>query len=101
MQTYHRYPEVVSRLTPEQYRATQRDGTEQPFDNEYWDDDEPRLYIDVVSDEPLSASFDDFDCDSGWPSIINPIDADNIVDHLDTSHGMVRTEVRSPMVTVI
>ena len=54
-------------LTPEQYRVTQQDGTERPFQNEYWDNKEPGLYLDVVSDEPLFASIDIFD--SGWPSI--------------------------------
>jgi peptide methionine sulfoxide reductase MsrB len=60
-------PEAVSLLTPEQYRVTQQDGTERPFQNEYWDNKEPGLYLDVVSGEPLFAPIDKFD--SGWPSI--------------------------------
>jgi methionine-R-sulfoxide reductase len=95
MKTYHKNPEAVSRLTPEQYRVTQKDGTERPFANEYWDNDEPGLYVDVVSGEPLFASFDKYDSGSGWPSFVKPIEADNIVDYRDMSHGMVRTEVRS------
>ena len=95
MKTYHKNPEAVSRLTPEQYRVTQQDGTERPFANAYWDNKEPGLYVDVVSGEPLFASFDKFDSGSGWPSFVKPIDAGNVVDIRDTSHGMVRTEVRS------
>ena len=95
MKAYHKSPEAVSRLTPEQYRVTQTDGTERPFENAYWDNDEPGLYVDVVSGEPLFASFDKFESRSGWPSFVKPIDADNIIENRDTSHGMVRTEVRS------
>jgi peptide-methionine (R)-S-oxide reductase len=58
MPTYRKNPEAVSKLTPEQYRVTQTDGTERPFANEYWDNKEPGLYVDVVSGEPLFASFD-------------------------------------------
>jgi peptide-methionine (R)-S-oxide reductase len=95
MKTYHKNPEALSQLTPEQYRVTQKDGTERPFDNEYWDNDELGLYVDVVSGEPLFASFDKFDSSSGWPSFVKPLDPDNIVENRDISHGMVRTEVRS------
>ncbi len=95
MKTYHKNPEAMSCLTPEQYRVTQQDGTERPFSNAYWDNDEPGLYVDVVSGEPLFASFDKYDSGSGWPSFVKPIDADNIVENRDTSYGMVRTEVRS------
>jgi peptide-methionine (R)-S-oxide reductase len=95
MKAYHKNPEALSRLTPEQYRVTQQDGTERPFANEYWDNKEPGLYIDVVSGEPLFASFDEFDSRSGWPSFVKPVDSDNIVEHRDKSGGMVRTEVRS------
>ncbi|WP_262270543.1 peptide-methionine (R)-S-oxide reductase MsrB [Microvirga yunnanensis] len=95
MKTYHRNPEVVSCLTPEQYRVTQQDGTERPFANAYWDNKEPGLYVDVVSGEPLFASFDKFESRSGWPSFTKPIDVGNVVENRDTSHGMVRTEVRS------
>ncbi|QRM36065.1 peptide-methionine (R)-S-oxide reductase MsrB [Microvirga sp. VF16] len=95
MKTYHKNPEAVSGLTPEQYRVTQKDGTERPFANAYWDNKEPGLYVDIVSGEPLFASFDKYDSGSGWPSFVKPIDADNVVDIRDASHGMVRTEVRS------
>ncbi|PVE21535.1 peptide-methionine (R)-S-oxide reductase [Microvirga sp. KLBC 81] len=95
MTTYHKNPKAVSRLTPEQYRVTQQDGTERPFSNAYWDNKEPGLYVDVVSGEPLFASFDKFDSGSGWPSFVKPVDTGHIVERRDTSHGMVRTEVRS------
>ena len=62
-------PEAVSLLTPGQYRVTQQDGTERPFQNEYWDNKEPGLYLDVVSGEPLFASIDKFDGGTDWPSI--------------------------------
>lgn len=68
MPTYRKNPEAVSKLTPEQHRVTQTDGTERPFANEYWDNEEPGLYVDVVSGEPLFASFDRFDSGTGWPS---------------------------------
>ena len=95
MKTYHKNPEAVSRLTHEQYQVTQEDGTERPFDNEYWDNDEPGLYVDVVSGEPLFASVDKFDSSSGWPSFVKPLAAENIIENRDMNHGMVRTEVRS------
>jgi peptide-methionine (R)-S-oxide reductase len=95
MKAYHGNPEALSRLTPQQYRVTQQDGTERPFANEYWDNNEPGLYVDVVSGEPLFASFDKFDSGSGWPSFVKPIDAGNVVENRDTGYGMVRTEVRS------
>jgi peptide-methionine (R)-S-oxide reductase len=95
MTAYHKNPEALSRLTPDQYRVTQQDGTETPFENEYWDNDEPGVYVDVVSGEPLFASFDKFDSSSGWPSFAKPIDAQNIPELRDASYGTVRTEVRS------
>jgi peptide-methionine (R)-S-oxide reductase len=95
MKTYHRSPEALSRLTPEQFRVTQTDGTERAFANEYWDNKEPGLYVDVVSGEPLFASLDKFDSGTGWPSFTRPIDGANIVEKVDSTHGMTRTEVRS------
>ena len=68
MSKYHKNPETLSRLSPEQYRVTQRDGTEHPFDNAYWDNKEPGIYVDVVSGEPLFASINKFDSSSGWPA---------------------------------
>jgi len=95
MKTYQKNPDALSRLSPEQYRVTQKDGTERPFESAHWDNDEPGLYVDIVSGEPLFASFDKYDSGSGWPNFVKPIDPDNIIDNRDTSHGMVRTEVRS------
>ena len=95
MPAYGKSPEAVSKLTPEQYRVTQTDGTERPFANEYWDNKEPGLYVDVVSGEPLFASFDKFDSGTGWPSFTRPLETTNVVEHVDNSRGMTRTEVRS------
>jgi methionine-R-sulfoxide reductase len=95
MPQYHKNPEAISKLSPEQYRVTQRDGTERPFDNAYWDNKEPGLYVDVVSGEPLFASVDKFDSRSGWPSFTKPIEPDNVVENADDSHDRSRTEVRS------
>jgi peptide-methionine (R)-S-oxide reductase len=95
MKTYNKNPEAVSLLTPEQYRVTQQDGTERPFDNAYWDNKEPGIYVDVVSGEPLFASVNKFDSSSGWPSFTKPIEPENVVENMDTSHGITRTEVRS------
>lgn len=82
-------------LTPEQFRVTQKNGTERAFDNEYWDNHEPGLYVDVVSGEPLFSSADKFESGSGWPSFTRPVDATNVIEKRDFSHLMVRTEVRS------
>ncbi len=95
MSQYHKDPEAISRLSPEQYQVTQRNGTERPFDNAYWDHEEPGLYVDIVSGEPLFASFNKFDSHCGWPSFTRPLEPENVVENTDASHGMVRTEVRS------
>ena len=95
MSRYHKNPETVSHLSPEQYRVTQRDGTGPPFDNAYWDNKEPGIYVDVVSGEPQFASIDKFDGSSGWPSFTKPIEPENVNENRDDSHGMIRTEVRS------
>ena len=92
---YRKDPEAVSRLTPEQYRVTQKSATEPPFRNEYWDNHEPGIYVDVVSGEPLFASKQKFDSGCGWPSFTVPLEPSNVIEHQDASHGMVRTEVRS------
>lgn len=81
------------RLTTEQYRVTQQGGTERPFDNAFWDSDEPGLYVDVVSGEPLFSSLDKYDSGCGWPSFTRPLEA--VEERADRSHGVVRTEVRS------
>jgi peptide-methionine (R)-S-oxide reductase len=88
---YHKNPETISRLSTEQYQVTQCDGTEPPFDNAYWDNKEPGIYVDVVSGEPLFASVNKFDSNSGWPSFTRPIEPENVVEKTDTSHGMSRT----------
>jgi peptide-methionine (R)-S-oxide reductase len=92
---YRKDPEAVSRLTPEQYRVTQKSATEPPFRNEFWDNKEPGIYVDVVSGEPLFASTDKFNSGTGWPSFTVPIDRDNVVEKKDRSLFMTRTEVRS------
>ena len=87
--------ELRQKLTPEQYRVTQQSGTEMPFQNEFWNTDEVGLYVDIVSGEPLFTSMDKFDSHCGWASFTTPVEAENVVDLTDSSHGMVRTEVRS------
>jgi len=87
--------ELQDKLTPEQYRVTQKDGTEPAFENEYWDNHRAGIYVDVVSGEPLFASIHKFDSGSGWPSFTQPLVNQNIVEKRDRSWLMVRTEVRS------
>jgi len=87
--------DLKKRLTPEQYRVTQECGTEPPFRNAYWNNHEAGIYVDIVSGEPLFSSLDKFDSGSGWPSFTRPIDGTEIAEKKDTSHGMVRVEVRS------
>ena len=95
MKKFERSAEVIAKLTPEQRRVTHNDGTERPFNNAYWDNKEPGLYVDIVSGEPLFASVHKFDSGTGWPSFTRPIDDDNVVEKLDETHGMRRIEVRS------
>ena len=92
---YRKDPEAISRLTPEQYQVTQEKGTEPAFRNEYWDNKEPGIYVDVVSGEPLFASVNKFNSGTGWPSFTVPIEPGNVVEKRDFSHFMIRTEVRS------
>jgi peptide-methionine (R)-S-oxide reductase len=87
--------DLQQKLTPEQYRVTQRDGTEPPFRNAYWDNHEPGIYVDVVSGEPLFSSLDKFDSGTGWPSFTRPLEPGNVSTRSDHSHFMRRTEVRS------
>ncbi|HEU5075664.1 MAG TPA: peptide-methionine (R)-S-oxide reductase MsrB [Polyangiaceae bacterium] len=86
---------IQERLTPLQYQVTQHEGTERPFDNEYWDNKKPGIYVDIVSGEPLFSSLDKFDSGTGWPSFTRPIDAKRVSTRTDRSHFMARTEVRS------
>jgi peptide-methionine (R)-S-oxide reductase len=92
---YSKTAEGVSRLTPEQYRVTQQNGTEAPGTGQYLNNKEPGIYVDIVSGEPLFASSDKFESGCGWPSFTKPIEPVNIKELRDTSHGMIRTEVRS------
>nr|WP_276611735.1 peptide-methionine (R)-S-oxide reductase MsrB [Thiorhodococcus mannitoliphagus] len=87
--------EIKARLDPLQYRVTQRDGTEAPFRNTYWDNKEEGIYVDVVSGEPLFSSREKFKSGTGWPSFYAPLEPDLIAEHTDRSLGVVRTEVRS------
>lgn len=87
--------EIKEMLTPEQYNVTQENGTEPAFSNEYFDNHEAGLYVDVVTGEPLFSSADKFDSGCGWPSFTKPIDPEVIVEKPDNSYGMMRTEVRS------
>ena len=87
--------ELKKRLTALQYKVTQKDGTERPFDNLYWNNKEPGIYVDIVSGEPLFSSKDKFDSGTGWPSFTKPLEPGNIVKKTDRSLFTVRTEVRS------
>ena len=83
------------RLTPLQYEVTEKNGTERPFQNEYWDNKKEGIYVDIVSGEPLFSSLDKFDSGTGWPSFTKPMEPDNIVEKEDRSFFTSRTEVRS------
>ena len=87
--------ELRKKLTPLQYDVTQNDATEPPFRNDYWNNHEPGIYVDVVSGEPLFSSLDKFDSGTGWPSFTRPLEPANISEHKDRKLFMVRTEVRS------
>lgn len=92
---YFSQEELRSRLTPEQYRVTQENGTELPFSSEYDALDEEGIYVDIVDGTPLFSSLDKYDAGCGWPSFTRPIDEALIHEEFDESHGMRRTEVRS------
>lgn len=87
--------ELRQRLSSIQYRVTQQAGTEQPFQNEYWDNHEPGIYVDIVSGEVLFSSLDKYETGTGWPSFTKPLAPENIVTHTDHNFFMTRTEVRS------
>lgn len=86
---------LKEQLTPIQYSVTQENGTERPFQNEYWDNEEEGIYIDLISGNVLFSSKDKFDAACGWPSFTKPVDKYEVTEHTDETHGMIRTEVRS------
>jgi methionine-R-sulfoxide reductase len=87
--------ELKQKLNPLQYQVTQHEGTERPFQNEYWNNHEPGIYVDVVSGEPLFSSLDKYDSGTGWPSFTKPLVPENVKTKTDRSLFMERTEVRS------
>jgi methionine-R-sulfoxide reductase len=87
--------ELRQKLSPQQYTVTQREGTEPPFRNEFWNNHRPGIYVDVVSGEPLFSSLDKYDSGCGWPSFTRPLVPENVMTRVDRTHGMIRTEVRS------
>ncbi len=93
--TYTKSDDAVARLTPEQFRVTQQNGTERAFTGEYDEHFEPGIYVDIVSGEPLFASSAKFNSGCGWPSFSKPIVEANVNELRDNTHGMIRTEVRS------
>jgi len=95
MQAFRKDPQIVAKLTPEQYRVTQQSGTERPGTGEYLDNKEPGIYVDVVSGEPLFASVSKFDSRTGWPSFTAAIEPGNVVQRRDFRMLLPRTEVRS------
>ena len=87
--------ELRKKLSPLQYEVTQHEATERPFSNEYWNNKQDGIYVDVVSGEPLFSSLDKYDSGCGWPSFTRPLEADSIVERADYKLFMPRTEVRS------
>lgn len=86
---------LKEQLTPVQYNVTQENGTERPFQNEYWDNEVEGIYVDLISGDILFSSKDKFDAGCGWPSFTKPADNYHVTEKTDTTHGMIRTEVRS------
>ena len=95
MKSYEKSAEALAALTAEQFRVTQRNGTEHPGTGEYLHNHEAGIYVDIVSGEPLFASSDKFESGCGWPSFTKPIEHDFVAEVVDVSHGMRRVEVRS------
>ncbi|KRE00581.1 methionine sulfoxide reductase B [Bosea sp. Root670] len=95
MSAYRKTEAAIARLSPEEYRVTQQNGTERPGTGALLDNKEPGIYVDIVSGEPLFASSDKYESSCGWPSFTKPIEPANVNELGDDSHGMVRTEVRS------
>lgn len=92
---YRKTPESLRHLSDLQHRVTQQCGTEPAFRNEYWDNNQPGIYVDIVSGQPLFSSTDKYDSGTGWPSFTAPLDADAVTTKADRTHGMIRAEVRS------
>ena len=95
MATYERNPDIIASLSDEEFWVTQKSGTERPGTGKLLYNKEPGIYVDIVSREPLFASADKFESGCGWPSFTKPIEDAHVKELRDTSHGMVRTEVRS------
>lgn len=95
MREFSKNPDAIAKLTPEQHRVTQENGTERPGTGEYLENKEPGIYVDIVSGEPLFASSDKFESGSGWPSFTKPIESSHVNEVQDRSQGMIRTEARS------
>jgi len=95
MTRYAKTEEALSRLTPEQFHVTQQSGTERPGTGALLGNKRAGLYVDIVSGEPLFASADKYESGCGWPSFTKPVEPANVAELSDTTHGMVRTEVRS------
>jgi len=87
--------ELREKLTLEQYQVTQHEATESPFQNEFWNHNQPGIYVDIVSGEPLFSSLDKFDSNCGWPSFTQPLASNNLTTRTDFKLFMPRTEVRS------
>jgi methionine-R-sulfoxide reductase len=92
---YAKTEEALARLTAGQYAVTQNGATERPFENEFCDHKEAGIFVDIVSGEPLFISTDKYDSGSGWPSFTKPLEKEYVIERLDRSQGMIRTEVRS------
>ena len=95
MQKYSKDPTAIAKLSPDEYRVTQQNGTERPGTGKYLHNKEPGIYVDIVSGEPLFASSDKYESGCGWPSFTKPIEPANVNELTDETHGMIRTEVRS------
>lgn len=93
MATYTKDPDTLANLTQEEFRVTQESGTERPGTGKYLSNTDPGIYVDIVSGEPLFASCDKYESGCGWPSFTKPIE--NVTEHRDLTHGMIRVEVRS------
>lgn len=87
--------QLKKELTQDQFEVTQENGTEKSFENEFWNNKEQGIYVDINSGEPLFTSLDKFDSGCGWPSFTKPVEKDNVQENKDITHGMMRTEVRS------